>query len=623
MSSLQSDSPSNSNKSKQWRWSENDFAGREPEYEIKVHKEEAIQLIETWYLHLYRLTSHFPFHSPRVTSNPPAIHMLKENYERRSGVCTAKRGLYADYRSFCRENGVEACNNSAFGKVFKKIFPGVETRRLGKRSSNMTFYHDFAKKGTSGAKLAGGPTIEVSEAVTPLRRPKRSLKDSPKNKPASADNSKRPRREPTVSLREDADMEASKREAERVGLDLAPAQGDKLAVLMNYSETYWREVWALAALNPACLESKTVASLFFSPRGMEPDIDPILALNTYHALSVGAFLLGDLEAAEDLFQRTRCQLGGVFDTTSYDVANALCGIAFWHRFATTSRRQLEERTAYYLNQCLQICRILRDTSNDIYLTAMREWGNFVGFSEDWLQAVGEVERGMVIDYQPPTYARFWSVDSKYILIHTHQKGLFNNVCREGENFYRHLINYEKAVGSQGGVPGNDNSEATLRSNLHNQKCVVDNFTIGILHGEVRFLPLATSIIIHMNLILHVRYYAAIGHMERARQAATMLVKLLVSLPKAFKAVLISRMEGTIKEFVAVLEEGCLISFTRLLSEFEGRYVQLVCFKEICEACQERRQKEGLSRKVLEEAIEPTGREKDELLEYFLAAQSVV
>jgi len=43
----------------------------------------------------------------------------------------------------------------------------------------------------------------------------------------------------------------------------------------------------------------------------------------------GAFLLGDLEAAEDLFQRTRCQLGGVFDTTSYDVANALCGIAFW------------------------------------------------------------------------------------------------------------------------------------------------------------------------------------------------------------------------------------------------------------------------------------------------------
>jgi len=133
MSSLQSDSPSNSNKSKQWRWSENDFAGREPEYEIKVHKEEAIQLIETWYLHLYRLTSHFPFHSPRVTSNPPAIHMyqyinihifvdcysvlftcffgchhtnrLKENYERRSGVCTAKRGLYADYRSFCRENG--------------------------------------------------------------------------------------------------------------------------------------------------------------------------------------------------------------------------------------------------------------------------------------------------------------------------------------------------------------------------------------------------------------------------------------------------------------------------------------------------------------------------------------
>jgi hypothetical protein len=43
---------------------------------------------------------------------------------------------------------VETSNNSAFGKVFKKVFPGVETRRLGKRSSNMTFYHDFARKGT-------------------------------------------------------------------------------------------------------------------------------------------------------------------------------------------------------------------------------------------------------------------------------------------------------------------------------------------------------------------------------------------------------------------------------------------------------------------------------------------
>jgi nicotinamidase-related amidase len=117
-------------------------------------------------------------------------------------------------------------------------------------------------------------------------------------------------------------------------------------------------VWALSALNPACLESKTVTALFFTPPGSEPDVDPVLALSTYHALSVGthtwhdthhhtrtrhtthiaphtqrgrigAFLVGDLEAAEELFEQTRHQLGGVFDTTHYDVANALCGIAFW------------------------------------------------------------------------------------------------------------------------------------------------------------------------------------------------------------------------------------------------------------------------------------------------------
>lgn len=139
----------------------------------------------------------------------------------------------------------------------------------------------------------------------------------------------------------------------------------------------------------------------------------MIALNTYHALSVGtstisiavvssfidcsnafhlgAFLVGDLDAAEELFNHARYQLGGVFDATNYDVANALCGIAFWyiktqstscgigaylqicsrHRFACTSRKQLDERTIYYLNQSLQICRNLKDTNNDIYLTAMR------------------------------------------------------------------------------------------------------------------------------------------------------------------------------------------------------------------------------------------------------------
>jgi hypothetical protein len=38
----------------------------------------------------------------------------------------------------------------------------------------------------------------------------------------------------------------------------------------------------------------------------------------------------------------------------------------------------------------------------------------------------------------------------------------------------------------------------------------------------------------------------IGQVAMGRQAAEMLVKLLISLPKAFKAVLMSRMEGEIK-----------------------------------------------------------------------------
>lgn len=91
-------------------------------------------------------------------------------------------------------------------------------------------------------------------------------------------------------------------------IHLLPEQSQRLAALMSYSDTYWRyhtlwclqlfaliaslcvlprEVWALAALNPACLESRTVTALFFTPPGKEPDVDPVIALNTYHALSVG------------------------------------------------------------------------------------------------------------------------------------------------------------------------------------------------------------------------------------------------------------------------------------------------------------------------------------------------
>lgn len=52
---------------------------------------------------------------------------------------------------------------------------------------------------------------------------------------------------------------------------------------------------------------------------------------------VGAFLLGEFQAADELFNQARNQLGGVFDATSYDVANALCGIAFWYQWLGACR----------------------------------------------------------------------------------------------------------------------------------------------------------------------------------------------------------------------------------------------------------------------------------------------
>ena len=40
----------NKKKPKQWRWAENDFPNRDIDYEVKIHKDEALPLIENWYL---------------------------------------------------------------------------------------------------------------------------------------------------------------------------------------------------------------------------------------------------------------------------------------------------------------------------------------------------------------------------------------------------------------------------------------------------------------------------------------------------------------------------------------------------------------------------------------------
>jgi hypothetical protein len=77
------------------------------------------------------------------------------------------------------------------------------------------------------------------------------------------------------------------------------------------------------------------------------------------------------------------------------------------------------------------------------------------------------------------------------------------------------------------------------------------------------------------------------------------------------------------EFVSMLDRRWLGCFTRLLSEFEGRFVQLVGLKAIGAAnLTQRQREEGTSGSNddlnVDQGLEPTGREKEELLQYFLA-----
>jgi hypothetical protein len=87
----------------------------------------------------------------------------------------------------------------------------------------------------------------------------------------------------------------------------------------------------------------------------------------------------------------------------------------------------------------------------------------------------------------------------------------------------------------------------------------------------------------------------------------------------------------------MLERRWLSCFVRLLSEFKGRFVQLASLGEVCAAqleLQRKQQRSGGGGDVTDEppleyanssssssagqGLEPTGREKEELLHYFLA-----
>lgn len=65
-----------------------------------------------------------------------------------AGHALPKREVYGDYLAFCRANQLEATNAPAFGKILRMVFPGITSRRLGRRGQTSHHYNHFRRRPT-------------------------------------------------------------------------------------------------------------------------------------------------------------------------------------------------------------------------------------------------------------------------------------------------------------------------------------------------------------------------------------------------------------------------------------------------------------------------------------------
>ncbi|XP_055334780.1 DNA-binding protein RFX2-like [Paramacrobiotus metropolitanus] len=70
------------------------------------------------------------------------IPWLKRNFRlsRNANAIMPRSELYAKYERFCEQNNLTVVNSACLGKVLRRSFPGVDTRRLGRRGESKYHY---------------------------------------------------------------------------------------------------------------------------------------------------------------------------------------------------------------------------------------------------------------------------------------------------------------------------------------------------------------------------------------------------------------------------------------------------------------------------------------------------
>ncbi len=86
------------------------------------------------------LLDFFLFSSPVPWWAMASSSRLRASYALRQDGSVSKAAVYHEYAALCEQRSLEMANRSVFGKLVKRTFPFVGSRRLGKRSENSMHY---------------------------------------------------------------------------------------------------------------------------------------------------------------------------------------------------------------------------------------------------------------------------------------------------------------------------------------------------------------------------------------------------------------------------------------------------------------------------------------------------
>ncbi|RWS31555.1 DNA-binding protein RFX6-like protein [Leptotrombidium deliense] len=93
------------------------------------------------------------------------MHRIETNYEFSEGVCLPRCLLYEHYLDFCQTKGHTPIGAAAFGKLVRKKFKAISTRRLGTRGKSKYHYYGLGIQKTSKYYIDSYCTRNIARQV--------------------------------------------------------------------------------------------------------------------------------------------------------------------------------------------------------------------------------------------------------------------------------------------------------------------------------------------------------------------------------------------------------------------------------------------------------------------------